>query len=146
MRGFTLIEILIVLAIFAILSVFLIAPFVLLNKSQALSGSTLIVKSALSEARSRTISSENGDRYGVYFPVGEDEIVIFKGSNYSEGNGDNITIKLHRYVNIHDVNLSGGTEVVFDRISGATSQPGQIVLVEDNSYATTTVFSTGIVE
>ena len=150
-KGFTLIEILVALAIFIILAIFLVLPFMNLNRRQALTGSTLIVKSALSEARSKTVASEGDKQYGIHFPASGHEIVVFQGNNYSDGDSQNVSIDLHSVITIDSVNLSGGgNDVVFDRISGATSDSGEIVLMEDNNgafnYATVTVFGTGVVE
>lgn len=149
--GFTLIEILVVIAIFFIFLALLITPFILLNREQALTGSMLIVKSALSEARSKTISSEHDTRYGVHFEEGESVIVLFRGSSYSSGDPDNVDVPLHSYISIDSVDLAGSaSSVLFDRLTGATSQAGEIVLVEgtgdDAKYKTITIFSTGVVE
>ncbi len=150
-NGFTLIEILVVISIFFIFLALLITPFILLNREQALTGSTLIVKSALSEARSKTISSENDTRYGVHFEEGENVIVLFRGPSYSSGDPDNVNVPLHAYIRIDSVDLAGSaSSVLFNRLSGATAQAGEIILVEgtgdDAKYKTITIFSTGVVE
>ena len=149
--GFTLIELIIVIAIFFILSALVITPFILFNREQALTGSTLIVKTALAEARSKTISAESAKQYGVHLSEGEREVVIFEGTSYTEGATSNIEVALNSYVTISSVSFTGGGEnVVFEKLTGGTGQPGEIVLTEEidgeYKYATVTVFSTGVIE
>jgi len=150
-KGFTLIEMLTVVAIFFILSALVVTPFVLLEREKALSGSALILKTALSEARSKTVAAQGGGRFGVHAVSGEKVLTLFQGDSYNEGDSDNVSISLNSYVEISSVDLDGASPfVLFEKISGETNQSGEIVLVGnqfgDLRYATVTIFSSGVVE
>ncbi|MCI5108290.1 MAG: type II secretion system GspH family protein [Candidatus Pacebacteria bacterium] len=140
MKGFTLVEIVIVIAIFLILTALLITPFVLLNKEQSLTGSALIIKATLSEAGSRTISSDGEKQYGITFTEGEDSIILFSST------GSETEVSLNSYVTISDVSLTSGGDVTFDRLTGEIDNPGTITITNGEATKVITIYATGVVE
>ena len=123
-KGFTLIELLVVLAILLILFVIVLARFTLFGKQVNLDGTAQQIISALQLARSQTTASENESVYGVHFETGK--YVLFKGSTYDATSTDNKEYDLNS-VGIYEINLvGGGNEVIFDRITGATSYSGNV--------------------
>jgi len=122
MRGFTLIEILIALTIVGILFVGMAGAFMQFNRGNVLEREVRTVVSILDDARGRTLFSENDLQYGVHFESGQ--IVLFGGQTYSAIDPSNEAESL-RGVTISSITLTGGaSDVVFDRLTGATSVSG----------------------
>lgn len=122
--GFTLIEILIAVAIMVLLSALTIAAFSTLNKQVSLDTTSQNILSVLRRARSQTLASENESTYGVHFETSK--YVLFKGTSYTNGAAYNKEFNLSE-TEIYAVTLAGGvSDVVFDRIRGTTSQSGTV--------------------
>jgi len=147
-RGFTLMEIMIVIVIMTILLTIVLTSFSNLNKSQALDKTSSYVASIIEEARGNTLFSKNDSQYGVKFETSR--IIMFKGSTYSSSNPDNVIYDLNNLVTISNISLSGGgSEIVFDRLTGNPSQTGTLTLSLVTSTSTKAYVSfskTGIVE
>lgn len=148
-KGFTALEILLVVSIVAIIAALTIFSFADLNKTQVLERSSSSVISILEEARSRTLSAEGDSNYGVQFRALENELILFKGSDFSSGEVVKTT-PLHSSVGISDIDLEDGSDyVVFNRLTGETDQHGSITLSVTNdpdSFQEIFIFSTGLVQ
>jgi len=147
LRGFTLIEIIVVISIAMLVTVIAYTSFSNLNRSQALDKELLSVVSILNEARSLTLSSKNDSQYGVHFEV--DKVVLFTGSVYTSGASTNISTNLNPAVSITAIALGGGSDVVFQRLSGNANQTGTVTLTlkaSPGTSRTVTIFATGIIE
>jgi prepilin-type N-terminal cleavage/methylation domain-containing protein len=147
-RGFTLMEILGVIAVMTILMTIVLTSFSTLNKNQALDKTARYVASIIEEARGNTLFSKNDSQYGVKFSASS--VTLFKGATYSSSSPDNVVYELNPLVTISNISLSGGgSEMVFDRLTGNTTQTGTITL-NLNSGTTTKAYvsfsKTGIVE
>lgn len=147
-KGFTLIELLIVIAIMTILVSILISSFSKLNQNQALDKDTKKTASLIEEARSRTLFSKNDSQYGVHFAT--TTATLFPGTSYSAGNSSNVVVDFNSNVNLYSIALTGnGNDIIFDRLTGNTSQPGVVTLSLTTSTSTKTyltVSGTGLVE
>ncbi len=146
-KGVTLIELLIVISAMGILTTILVSSFSLFNKNQALSKDTELIIETLEQARSQTLSSQNGSQYGVHFDTSK--ITLFTGNAYTVGVSTNQEASLATFNNIVSVSLSGGgNDVVFNRLSGETNQNGTIVVGSPTSSQTKTItiYKTGIIE
>lgn len=147
-KGFTLLEILIALAIVSLMLTVIFFSLSKFNSYQALDKSADLVVSVLEEARSRTLSSVGASQYGV--KLDEFEVTLFKGTTYAPADPDNMVTDLNTLVAIRDVVLAGsGTSVVFKRLTGSTDEVGtaQIYLKADPTiFRTITISSTGVVE
>lgn len=146
--GFTIVEILIGLAILGIISAITFASFSGLNSANALHASVGLVASNIEQARSLTLASHQGEQYGVH--LGTTSITMFTGAHYGASDADNVTIDIDRHVEISNVTLSGGgSDILFQRLTGATHQSGTITLsLKDDSSSTKiiTIDATGIIE
>ena len=146
--GYTLLETLVVVAISTIIITIVTLSFGGLNSAQALDKSVRNVLSVLDEARSQTLSSLDDSRYGVRIEAAR--VILFKGSSYVASDPENEEIELHSLVGIRDISLAGGgTSVVFDRLTGATSQFGSFELYlkeASTTYRTISIARTGVVE
>jgi prepilin-type N-terminal cleavage/methylation domain-containing protein len=144
--GFTVVELLVGISILAMVMSVSLGVFYSLNKSQAIKQSTLTVATAIRQARSLTLASKDGFQYGVHF--GTSKAVLFKGTIYSDSDPNNQYYILHPLVEISNINLGGVDDILFQKLSGTTEQPGTITLsLKDGSKnSTLSIFSTGITE
>jgi len=123
--GFTLAEMLVVVAIALILFGLVLYGFMTLRKSHAVDSTRDQIESLVSEARSKTLSSEEESQYGVHFETGR--IVLFKGGTFTEPSPDNKEIAINKLVEISGISLNGGgSDIVFERLTGKTDQYGTI--------------------
>ncbi|MCH7529563.1 type II secretion system protein [Patescibacteria group bacterium] len=147
-RGFTLIEILVVITILVTLSAVSVTVFSKFSTSRALTGSVQTVLSILDDARTLTLASKDGYQYGVHFET--TKVVLFKGTVYSSSDSDNDITVLQTTVEISNITLTGsGSDVVFSRLTGKTAQNGtvRLSLVSDStSSSTINIQTTGIAE
>jgi len=147
-KGFTLIEILAVISILAVLFAIISSPIMSFYRKVVFQGATENVLTMLDEARKSTLSSYYSSQYGVH--VTSSTITLFKGNSYSAVDPNNDVYELSSAVEITEINLTGGgNDVVFERITGETTQDGTIVLtprIGDFSSSTITVHKSGLVE
>lgn len=131
LKGFTLVEILIVIVILAILIVIAIPTFRSFRVETDLNNSIDQVINTLRRAQSKTLASEEANQWGVYFSTSSlpHQYILFQGENYaSRVTSSDESYNLPESVEIHEVDLAGEAEVVFDRLIGSTSQSGSISL------------------
>ena len=84
-KGFTLIEVVVVLIVLTILISIPISSFYSTQKKSNLDNGTQEFVSALKLAQNRTLSSENNSQYGVYLDtlVYPHKYILFKGVSYA---------------------------------------------------------------
>lgn len=129
MKGITIIELLVIIGILVILTAITVPSFRYFQKESDLSNSAEEIVNTLRLSQNKTLTSEGASQWGVYFDTTTvpHQYVLFKGINYSarDSSFDEIN-KLPKLVEIYEINLGGGQEVVFERISGETSQFGNV--------------------
>lgn len=122
-EGFTLIEIIVAIGVMAIIGTTLFIGFSAATENADLKTSAFKVVDALQFARTRTIASLASSQYGVHFE--QAQYVLFRGATYNASDPANIVYALPVRVEIANIALAGGgSDVVFDRITGKTSQNG----------------------
>ncbi|MBI3632753.1 MAG: GspH/FimT family protein [Candidatus Vogelbacteria bacterium] len=145
-KGFTLIEITIVTALLLIIATIIVTAFSRFNQAIALSKDAEKIVSLLSRARSDTVSSKNDQRYGVHFE--STKAILFAGDSYISNVVTNEIVSVGPVASISSITLTGGGDnVFFDRLTGATSEPGTVVISLVGSGATSkqvTISSNGI--
>jgi len=146
--GFTVIELLTVLAIMGILITIVLTSFSQLNKSQALQKSARTVAAIINQARADTLSSKNDSEYGVHFETSQ--VVEFKGTTYSNVSPNNIYLPINPLVTLSNISIAGGgSEVTVVRLTGEASTSAVITLSLVSATTSTrviTVSGTGIVD
>ena len=126
-KGFTLLEIIIVIAILGILTAITITAFRPFKQGTDLDTTTEHILGLLLEARAKTLSSENSMQYGIHFEG--TRVVLFTGSAYSAIDPLNEETILPTTITISAITLAGGgSDVVFTRLTGETAAYGTITL------------------
>jgi len=124
-NGFTLIEALTIVGILIVLVAISIPAFRFFQRESDLNNSVEETLNILRLAQNKTIASEGASQYGVHFET--EKFVLFKGVNYDPSATDNEIHNLPKSVEIYKVELvGGGSEVVFDRVTGTTNQFGKV--------------------
>lgn len=138
LTGFTLIEVIVSVAVLMILFLVMVEGFVLLPKKSDLRNSAEEITSILRLAQSKTVSSNLNSRYGVYFnnTVFPNSYTLFKGSDYASRDvlADKVYF-LPSAVEFFSIDFQGGSEVVFNRLTGFADNWGSVSveLTEDAS-------------
>lgn len=131
--GVTLIEILIAIGIIALIGSLITASFSQFRSRKTLDATVESTLASFSRAHLDTISSLNDKQYGVH--IGVDKVVYYIGPTYSSSATTNILYTLNPSIEIVNITLTGGgNEVLFDKLSGGTSQNGTfLVRVKNNT-------------
>lgn len=134
-RGLTLVELLIVMAIIAIVASAIMSGFMSYGVAQELqvvkAESTTLVR----EARQRTIASETDTQFGVH--VATSTITVFEGANFTTGV---VRSEFTSQGTLFASTFSDGSnEIVFSRLTGLPSATGTIMLTQTRSNDTITL-------
>ncbi len=146
-RGFTIIELLIVISVTILLSGIVLSSLIGFRKNQALEKDTEIVVQLLNQARNQTISSKGAIAYGVHFTA--PQVVLFRGASFVSGSSTNQVTNLTSTDTILTIILAGGgTDVIFQRLTGETTQNGTVVISSPgiSRTKTVTIYKTGVVD
>ena len=145
--GFTLIELIIVIAVFAVIAAIGIAPFTFFKNTNALSSALEESVSLLLEARTKTLSSQNESQYGVYFK--DDSATLFMGNVFNDNDSNNKTVPFSSVIEVSNISLNGGVDsIVFSRLTGETNDYGTIIFrLKSDTQTTRTlrIESTGVI-
>src|SRR5665213_2873381 len=128
-KGITLVEVVMGVAILALLSAVIIPTLSTFNNQQVLSNTGEDVVSLLNEAAAKTNASLNSTNYGVHFT--SSTATLFTGSTYSSGASGNKVVTFNSNVTLAggDISLNGGgADVIFVRLSGDITTYGTITL------------------
>ena len=139
MKGFTVIEILISVAVIAIIVLIIVSGLASFRRSADLNHAADGVLAQLREARRRTVESRDASQWGVH--TESSRTTLFKGTTYSPGAADNEVFTLP-----NTVTASGPADVVFKRISGDTDNAGTLTLTLGSSTKVITIRSSGLIE
>lgn len=146
--GFTLMEILLVIAISLLLLGTTLSVFFSFSKSRAIDVASERIIDTLRIARSHTLASKDESTYGVHFA--SSTITLFKGSSFSSVDPNNIVYTFPRFVELSVIDLvGGGNDVIFQRLTGETDEFGTTTLqLISDPTTTATVFirNTGLSE
>lgn len=115
MKGFTLIEMLIVIGIMAIIASAGIPVVLNLYRDYRMNSEVRLLSSVLERARDKAMNNFNGSAHGVF--IGSDNYVIFEGDDYETRNTSQDLIVPRAGA----IAISGASELVFEQLSGRTS-------------------------
>lgn len=138
-QGFTLVEVLVVLGMFALVGAFSLVIGMESYRSHSLADDQESLVSALEQARSQAMSGvcvgatcTGGVSHGVHIEA--KQLVIFQGAVYNPDDETN------NYIPLSDAALttSGLSNVVFAEYSGDSSMPGDIGMSDGAGHVATT--------
>ena len=147
-KGFSLIELIIVVSIAMILMAISITTFFSVSDQQSLEKDVNYAIALVEKARLQTVNSKDNSQFGVRFA--SSSVTLFQGTTYVAGSSTNTVFSFSPKVEIHSINLSGGTQnTTFEKITGKSSATGTVRFrLKTNQSASTTVvvYKTGLVE
>lgn len=139
-------ELLIVIGVLTLLAGIILSSFTGFRNSKVLDTAVEDVLTTLSQARGDTLASKDGYQYGVHLDA--DQVVLYRGATYSSIDPTNVEVALDGALEITSIALTGGGQnVLFDRLTGKTSQSGTFVIRVGNDTSKTrtiTVNGTGV--
>lgn len=133
-KGYSFLEIIVVLAIISFVLLFTTDVFSSFNKNRALYAETERVMSIINEARAKTVSSKDNSEYGTHFE--QSKIVSFKGAVFNSLDVNNKEVFFSGGVEIYNIALNGGgADLFFKKFTGETDKYGTVSLrlKQDNS-------------
>ena len=145
-QGFTLVEILVVIAVLAIMTTISVYSFQAMYHASALRAGASEVYSALTSARTNTLGSQDGLVYGVH--VSSTTVTRFEGPTYTAGSATNKVYAFEGGVTATSSLVTNGTSIVFTRLTGVSSVGGTIYVRNRDGTSTTTItiHATGLIE
>lgn len=121
-RGFTLTEILVVIGIFALLSILLVPLGLNYYQREVLNKTDDQLVWVLKEARDNALNQNGGSSFGVY--IAANNFTLFRGTSFNQ----RIIEDDINYSFPDSITFTGLQEIVFSPNTGATSQIGKISL------------------
>lgn len=144
-NGFTAIEILIVIAIIAVILATVIPSLMTFRRNSVLNTETQEVVTLANRARLLSVSSKNDQQFGVHFETGK--AVLFQGATYTSGVPTNEERVFDPSITATTVLSGGGSEVLFAKVTGEASKIATTTLLVNGTTSSTTVLilKTGVV-
>lgn len=131
-KGYTLIELLIAIAVLTVILVISAATFYNLTKKSDIDISRDNIISTLNTARNKTVASEGSAQYGVYFDItSSPDRYILRSTSFEE---------IHDLLSTIEISIGGGSEVVFKRLDGSTDNYGSITIKHLTTNETRTIY------
>lgn len=123
-NGFSLIELMIVMAIIVIVSLSTWLSLFSFNRNRHLKNTVYSNASLLRDAQQRSINQEDGRYWGARFEnsLSQDKYVLFNSTSTSTSNSDSATIVstffLKNSLEFLNPSINSSSTILFDRISG----------------------------
>lgn len=143
-RGFTLIEILVVIGIFAMLGTISLIVSLDSYRGYMFRNERDLIITSLQKARSQSVNNVcygacvNGRPHGVAFSPGK--TIIFQGTSFAlrDVSADEVMNRSYNAVSITPGSLG---EVVFAQLSGDVATPGYVTITDSLAHTSTTTIS-----
>jgi prepilin-type N-terminal cleavage/methylation domain-containing protein len=151
MKGFTIIELLIVITITLILAAASVPIYGNLQVSAQLNENSAQIIQALRTAREYSVAGFNNVQHGVFFeinPDSDDRYILYQGSTYATRNSSyDRAVTLDSSLTLSTSLTGGANEVNFSKGLGTPIQIGTITLTHDASGSKVIVVNSfGMVE
>ena len=140
-RGFSLLEVLIVMAIVILLSTGLIYRMSDARRDKAVQATGDAILFTLEEAKNNAIAGKYGLAHGVHFTSGA--YTSFSGIVYSAGGANNVVHTVSSDIEITPALSGGAVDVIFARLNGEANVTGTITVAAADDSTTTRVLSIG---
>lgn len=145
-KGISVVEIMITLAILTAISFVVIFSFSDLNKKQILDKSIENALSILGESRSLAMSSQGFSDYGVRFS--STSIISFSGNDFNSGI-DKKEYFIDDLVLFDYVLSTGSSDIIFKKVTGETDQSGTLnfsLNTDSTKVKYIEIYNTGVLE
>ena len=146
--GFTLVEVLTIVGILIILTGMAVPAFRFFGRESDLNNSAEEIINTLRLAQNKTLASEGASQWGVYFSTTTTphQYILFEGSSFaSRATSSDEVHQLSKSIEIYEIDLWGGNEVVFEKVTGYTSSTSQIgkvsLRLKDEPLKTKTIYA-----
>lgn len=120
--AFTLVEVMVTIAIIAIIGTVSVTSFVSFSKRETLDATAAALAGGLRDARTQTLASVGGNQYGI--ALATDKFTFFQGSMYDSQAETNKVFDFNSAVRAS----STISVVVFERLTGNSTASGTIDL------------------
>lgn len=148
-RGFTTIELLMVILFFGLALGLVTVPLVNLQGKTALQDGVLALKDTVRRADTQALSGYQGSAWGIH--LSDDtgcatpavKYYLFKGTTFDAASDTTDVFDVPRGAEISDVSVGGGCDVVFTRFEGTTANAGAVTLTDLTTGATSSVTING---
>ena len=145
--GFTLVEVLTIVGILIVLTGMAVPAFRFFGRESDLNNSAEEIINTLRLAQNKTLASEGASQWGVYFSTTTTphQYILFEGSSFaSRATSSDEVHQLSKSIEIYEIDLWGGNEVVFEKVTGYTSSTSQIgrvsIRLKDEPSKTKTIY------
>lgn len=140
--GFTLVELVVVVAITVALASLTIPLYVNFQATQQAASAAEEIVQLLREAQARAMAGDGAMPWGVYFEddlVGaDDRFILFRGASFAARNPSfDFATDLADTLSFGSISFTGGSAVVFTRSNGTTANVGSLVVSASNGDAVT---------
>lgn len=144
-KGFTIFELLIVIAISSVFVYISISVFSKLSNAESLDKEASNVISYIDKAKNDSVNSLNFEEHGVKFA--SSTVTIFYGKNYS-GSATSSVYTLAGQDTISNVSfLNASTTIYFNKLTGEPSSTGTITISRtDGTQKVIAIYATGYIE
>jgi len=140
MKGFTLLELLLVIGAAILIAAFTIPVGVRFFQNQILDETTSSILGALRRAQNQAISQKNDSVFGVKFLSGS--YVLFQGNSY----GSRIQSEDESFSLPGGITTAGIEEVVFAKLTGIPNTTGTLTIISGNDSQTLNINAQGSIE
>lgn len=137
-EGYTFVELIVVIAILGILMAIIIPSFAGFRQSSALNGDTMNLITLINRARLLSVADKGDVQYGIHLEAGK--VVLYQGSTYSSGASTNESYPFSSGITLSNLVINGGgSEILFAKVTGATTQAATMTLLSAGNSASTTI-------
>ncbi|MFA6552960.1 MAG: GspH/FimT family pseudopilin [Patescibacteria group bacterium] len=139
--GFSLIELLIVIGVLVLVAGLSIPFYQSFQVSSNLDNTTGEVTSALRRVQGMAMGSQQWSPWGIHLE--SRRYILFAGAAYAAGDPTNEVFTIPQNITI---STTTGTDIIFSRVKGETSNTGTVTLRSSNNESSTlTINSQGII-
>lgn len=129
MKGFTLVELILVIAIMAILAALTIPAMGQFANRTQIDATTDEIISALRFAQAKAMAVEQDSKFGVYFDNANQKFYIFRGLNFGDNPSENIEYSYPNTINL--VQAFTNNQADFEKLFGTTIDTGNITITNN---------------
>lgn len=142
--GFTIFELIIVIGIIAVISLFTISFAPQTINRVELYTTTKEIAQAIKSSQNNSKNNFQNQNNGIYFT--NQNYTTFSGNSYNPLNETNQTTELPSGVSISNIQLSeSSTTIIFEKFTGTPDTTGTITIANANNYTTISLDTNGLI-